>query len=492
MKSSLFFTSSLFVLSMLFAPVAYPATAVTSDLARKLEARFDDPTMAQSFWGVLIESIETGEVIYERNADRLFVPASNQKILTSSASYLYLGTDFTYTTTVHHTGRISNGILQGDLVVWGNGDPTIYDRFQKEPLETFKRWAEELKAAGIRRIDGNIVGDDNAWEDNHHGNGWPIDEITPYYFAQFGPLSFNENYVDLQIIPPANLNGKIKIVPNVPSSYYTFVDEVKVVASGRSSVGVERSLLSNTIVVKGTVVAGSKPIKNNSTTSSIYNPTAFYVTVLKETLEAAGIAVSGKAVDIDELTDWNHKTSSLPVLARRDSPPLREIIPAFMRRSQNMYGESLLRVMGWKDSGYGSTATGRKVVQRELAKFGVSPDDYQYRDGSGLSRYNFVTPRILVAINRGMYDSDLRDLWLDSQARPGAGTLYSLDSPILREADLRAKTGTLNSVRSLSGFITTKSGERLLFSILNNGSLRGSSAVDKVVHDVLETVVTER
>ncbi len=485
MKTSIFSSCFFLVLSSTLPAVA-GATEAVGNLQQAIEERLNDPTMAESFWGVLIETLDTGEILYELNADRLFVPASNQKILTSAAAYRSLGPDFTYTTTVHRTGEIRDGELRGDLVVWGNGDPTVYNRFQKEPLETFKRWARELKAAGVSRITGNIVGDDNAWEDRHTGSGWPLDEITPWYFAEFGPLSFNENYVDLRIEPPATVDGEVKITPNVTSDYYPLIYEVKVVESGRNNIQLDRPLLTNTITVSGTVVAGSRAFEE---TPTITNPTLFYVTVLRETLEAEGISVEGEAVDIDDLPEWPHATRELPEVARRVSPPLREIIPAFMSRSQNMYGESLARVMGWNETGFGSFAAGRRVVQRELAEFGVESSRFRYSDGSGLTRYNHVSPRMIVAVNRGMYESDLQELWLDSQARPGSGTLARMDNEILRNADLRAKTGTLTSVRSLSGFITTKSGERLLFSILNNGSLRGASAVDAVVHDVLETVV---
>jgi serine-type D-Ala-D-Ala carboxypeptidase/endopeptidase (penicillin-binding protein 4) len=160
-----------------------------------------------------------------------------------------------------------------------------------------------------------------------------------------------------------------------------------------------------------------------------------------------------------------------------------------MKRSQNMYGETLVQVMGFEASGHGSFSAGRRVVQRELGAFGVESSRYRFSDGSGLSRYNHVSPRMINAINRGMYESDLRDLWLESQALAGVdGTLRNLRNQTLQNADVRAKTGTLFAVRALSGFITTASGDRLLFSIINNGSLRGSRAVDTVVHDVLEMV----
>lgn len=461
------------------------ATADTrGELVQRIEARLDDPDFDESLWGVLIESLDTGKIWYERNADRLFVPASNQKLLTAAAAYRSLGVDFTFTTTVHHTGEIQGETLQGDLVVWGNGDPTLYDRFYSDPRDVFGEWAQKLKERGIRRIAGNVVGDDNAWEDRHVGSGWPQEEITPWYYAEFGPLQFNENYVDLRFIPPATADGEVEIHPNVESSYFTLVNEIEVVESGSNSISMNRPMHSNTITLSGTVVAGSDPFQR---TPTITNPTLFYVTALKETLEAEGIQVEGEPLDIDDLEAWPRETRELPQLVMHDSPALSAIIPMFMKRSQNMYGETLVYAMAWKETGFGSFDAGRRIVQRELAEFGIDPNRFRYSDGSGLSRYNHISPRMIIAVNRGMFESELRELWLESQAVAGQdGTLRNLRSETLQNADLRAKTGTLFAVRALSGFLTTAGGERLLFSTINNGSLRGSRAVDSAVHEVLE------
>ena len=482
---------SLILLFPLALIVACSVTAAPSEreaLVERIGERFDDPDFAQSFWGVLIESLDSGEIWYERNADRLFIPASNQKIPVAAAAYRALGPDFTFTTTVHHTGDIQDGVLRGDLVIHANGDPTLYDRLQSHPTAVFERWAAELRELGIRRIEGNLVGDDSAWERRRTGSGWPHHEITPWYYAEYGPLQFNENYVDLRFIPPASVDGELVIQPNVESAYFTLVNKVRVVERGSTSIAMNRPPFSNEITLSGTVVAGAAPFER---TPTITDPTLFYVTVLKETLEANGIAVDGVPVGLGSLLDWPHQADDLPEIARHDSPPLREIIPSFMKRSQNVYAETLVLTMGWKETGFGTFAAGREVVQREMAAFGVRSGDYRFADGSGLSRYNLISPRQINAINRGMRDSELRDLWLDSQAVAGVdGTLrrISRDSPLAN--NVRAKTGTLSTVRALSGFLHTADGEALLFSIINNGSLRGSRAVDEVSHNVLEMLAT--
>lgn len=485
--SSFLATWFLSTLIVVAEPASVLARTDIASLAEQIDARLDDANLAESHWGVLIESAETGEVWYERNADRTFVPASNQKILIAAASYRSLGPDFRFTTTVGYRGRIQGNVLHGDLVVRGDGDPTIYNKFYSHSHDVFRGWAKELRAMGIRRITGNIIGDDDAWVDNHMGQGWPIDEITPWYFAEYGPLSFNENYVDLRIIPPAEVGGDVRIEPNVESSYFTLINNIEVVASGRNQIRMNRPIFTNTITLGGTVVAGSNPFEQ---TPTITNPTLFYVTALKEVLENEGIRVAGDPVDCDDLEDWDGKGEKLPVLITHQSRPLSDIVPLFMKRSQNMTGENLLHAMGQYKYGFGSFQNGQRVIQEELAEFGLDSARYRIADGSGLSRYNRVTPRQIAAINRGMYESDLKDLWLQTQAIAGVdGTLRRISSNSPLAGNVHAKTGTLTSVRSLSGFLTTDSGEVVIFSILNNGSFRGSAAVDAVVHSVLELVI---
>ncbi len=474
------------LLSAVIAPSLSAVSPDLAELAETIDQRLDDPALAESHWGVLIESADTGAIWYERNADRLFVPASNQKILVAAAAYRSLGPDFCFETTLHRTGEIVDGVLQGDLVVVGRGDPSIYNRFYSDSTEAFRDWARQLKEQGIRRIAGNVIGDDDEWEDRHTGSGWPMDEITPWYYAEYGPLTFNENYIDIRFVPPSTVDGELVIEPNVESDYYTLVNNVEVVAEGSNRIWMSRPMFSNTITLGGRVAAGSRPFEE---TPTITNPTLFYATALLEVLEEEGITVDGAAVDCDDISGWKERREDFPVVVTHRSPPLSKIIPLFMKRSQNMTAENLVHTMGWHSTGFGSFSAGREVVREKLAEFGVDPERYRFADGSGLSRYNHITPRQIVAINRGMYESELRDLWLESQAVAGVdGTLrrISKDSPLT--GNVRAKTGTLSTVRSLSGFITTAGGETVLFSILNNGSLRGAPAVDKVSHSVLELI----
>ncbi len=457
-------------------------------LVAAIDERLAAPEFSNTHWGVLFESLEDGEVWYAKNADRNFIPASNQKIPTAAAALLSLGPDFVYKTPLVHTGRIEGSVLDGDLVVFGTGDPTLYERFHQDSRDVFREWAGILRDMGVERITGDIIGDDSAWEGRHVGAGWPHNSLTPWYYAEYGPLQFNENYVDLRFYPPETVDGDLEIVPNVDSDYFTLVDEIEVVEEGRNSIGMNRPVLSNTITLSGTVVAGSSPFER---TPTITNPTLFYVTVLKEVLEAEGIAVDGNPVDCDNIEGWSHQPDEFPRLATHVSPPLKEIVRLLMKRSQNMYAETLVLTMGWKENGFGTFAGGRSVVGEQLEPFGLDPGEFRFSDGSGLSRHNLISPAAINRINRGMWDSDLREVWLDSFPLAGAdGTLGRRMRGTAMEGNVRAKTGTLSAVRALSGYLTSADGEKLLFSIIANGHLTGPRAVDSLVEAVLDQVAT--
>jgi serine-type D-Ala-D-Ala carboxypeptidase/endopeptidase (penicillin-binding protein 4) len=458
-------------------------------LKQKIANRFNDSLFYNAHWGVMIKSLKTGEVWYEQNSRKVFMPASNEKILTSAAALIELGPDFRFDTYLTYSGTITDSVLHGDIIVFGNGDPTLYDRFYKSPTEVFVNWASILISKGIKEVRGNIIGDDNAFDDRHIGYGWSIDGLDVWYSAETGALQLNENNVDLKIIPPATPNDTLRIIPNLPSNYFTIINEVTVAESGRSRISVERPLGTNNIFVRGTVARGSSPVEN---TPSITNPTLFYVSVLKEVFDAEGITVTGKGVDCDDINGWSHQPKDFSLLIHHQSPPLKEIITGLMKRSQNMYAETMVRVLGWKETGIGSFGNGKKVVQRVLQEnFGIDPNSYAFMDGSGLTRYNYVSPLQLVSIMEGMTKHKYWHEWRDAQPIAGVdGTLKSRMKGTSAEGNVRAKTGTISNVRGLSGYVTTASGEPLVFSFLVNGHLVTSKDTEDVTDDVLQIIAS--
>lgn len=460
------------------------------ELVRRIGEMFDDERFANAHWGVLIKSLDTGEIWYARNENRLFNPASNEKIPTTASALLYLGPDFKYETSLCHTGEVSGDTINGDLVVFGNGDPTLYTRlrdengepYYKDSKDAFRAWAKTLKEKGITHITGNVVGDDNAWDDEHIGNGWPFDELTPWYYAEYGALQFNENYVDVKFTPPETVDGTVTVTPNVTSNYFKLINNIKVVAEGSNSVDMYRPIFSNEITLTGRVKAGSKAFEE---TPTITNPTMFYVTVLSEVLKEEGIKIDGKPMDCDDIDGWKHTAADFPVLAKLDSPPLHRILQGLMKRSQNMYAETMAHTMGWKKDGIGTFRGGREVVYQELEQFGIKPRSFAYMDGSGLSRYNYISPAIIVKIYEGMRNHPLGKYWWDMQSIAGVdGTLRNRMKGTKAEGNVRGKTGTISNVRALSGYVKTAGGEQLAFSFLVNAHLVGDSDTNSITDGV--------
>jgi serine-type D-Ala-D-Ala carboxypeptidase/endopeptidase (penicillin-binding protein 4) len=454
----------------------------------KVDALVQDEAFAHAHWGVMIKSLDSDDIWYAQNENRLFMPASNNKIASTAAALKVLGPDFQFETHVLTKGKVHGSVLEGDLVVWSNGDPTMYDRYMEDSKAVFKAWADTLKAQGIYKIDGNIIGDDNAFDDVHIGEGWAWDYQSVWYAAQFGALQFNENYVDVKIVPPATTAGEVILIPNVKSSYFNLIADFNIVDSGYDRITLDRDFYSNEIVLGGQLVAGSDTTER---TPTIDNPTKFYVHVLKETLEENGIVVNGAPIDCDEIDNWVHAPidENYHELANYYSVPLSEVATRLMKRSQNMYAETMPRVLSWHETGLGSIEAGREIMDSVYTEFGIEPGSWAYVDGSGLTRYNYISPHVLVKILEGMYRSDLKDIWVEALPISGVdGTLKRRMRGTAAEKKVYAKTGTISNVRGLSGYTTTASGENIVFSFLVNGHLLSSRDTELITDSVLEFI----
>ncbi len=214
------------------------------------------------------------------------MPASNEKIPTAAAALTKLGPDFRFKTVIGYSGSLVDSTLYGNLIIIGDGDPTLSDRIYEKPTSVFEQWADSLLSMGIKSISGDIIGDDNKFDDEHLGYGWPLDGLDYWYSAEVGALQLNENYVDLEIVPPLNTNDTLQIIPDVISNYYKLINEIEIVDTGSTNLKITRAYGKNEILLKGNVVRNTEAFERSPT---ITNPTKFYVTVLKEVFENKGI-----------------------------------------------------------------------------------------------------------------------------------------------------------------------------------------------------------
>jgi len=472
-------------------PAPIDATRVAEPVDR-LRAEFDeilaDPAFANAHWGVMVQSVETGEVLYRHNGRKLFMPASNVKLVTGSVALTRLGADFRFRTQVASCGPIDTvgGTLRGDLLVVGGGDPSISGRFSDDdPVGVFRAWADTLKALGISRIDGNIVGDDDLFDDTHIGPGWAWDNLGSAYSAEVGALLLNEGAIRLRVTPGESAGQRANVVVEPPTVYLE-LNNMAVTTADSTGVGVwaARQPLSTEAELGGSIWLGT-----NSVTRYIppHDPTLYFVTVLQETLEAEGIEVTGNPIDLD---DYDSSCGSKNPVFVHESPPLEEILVPFLKESQNQIGEMLLRYVGAAATDTGSVRTGRRVAGATLTGWGIPDDSYVYYDGSGLSRYNYLAPDAIVRLLRAMALRSEFDVFYNALSIAGVdGTLRGRMRGTAAAGNVRAKTGSVSNARTLSGYVTTADEELLAFSILTNNFDTPNRPVEYVQDLLVERLV---
>ncbi len=485
---------------------AAPAQPAEAALGRTLDALVSGTMVDDAHWGISVTDTETGAVLYARNASKNFMPASNAKIFTAAAALSLLGPDYRYETRLYASGPVEGGVLRGNLIVRGSGDPTIGGHDQEaHPTAVFEAWADSLAARGITRVAGDIIGDDDLIDDTPLGRGWAWDDAPYYYSAETGGLVFNMNTIDVRI--RGRTPGRPAAVQWTPynTDYVTIINSTRSLPAG-TSIDEEyaRERGTNVIHLRSHVPVGR--IEREELT--VTNPTLYFTHVLRETLMRGGVHVEGQAVDIDEipLTLDYDEDDGLRVVARYTSPPLTEIARIFVKKSDNLYAEQVLRTLGAErpvegateddDLTPGSAAMGLKAANPFFARAGLDTLRLELVDGSGLSRMNLVTPAAATSLLRHMWsqpEADVRAAFLGALPVGGVdGTLeYRFRSGPAR-GNVRAKTGTLTGVSALSGYVTTAAGTPLAFSVFANNYTARTSRIRSVQDRIVRALAAYR
>ena len=481
------------------AQAPYSETAAGRQLAEAVEETLDTDPFRGALWGVQVVNLRSGTVLYSRNARQNFVPASNVKLLTTAAALEQLGPDHRYRTDVFVDGPVEDGVLKGNLIVRGAGDPTIGGYEQRDdPTQVFRRWADSLAAAGITHIDGAVIGDDDRLDETPLGHGWSWSDIPYAYAAEIGALTFNENTVDLTVRgrsvgQPARLSWE-----PFRTDYVTVVNRSRTVNyRTEEDEKYQRLMGTNTIHVQTTVHPNG--VETESITVS--NPTLYFAHTLRRVLLREGISVDGRAADLDETgRQVRYDRPSVRRVASYTSPPLSAIVQTLNHESQNLYAELLLRTLAAEappdsdeDLDPGSSPLGVKAVRETLGAAEVDTSRIQLVDGSGLSRQNLVQPRAMVRVLQHMWlhpDAAVSSAFYDSLPKGGReGTLqYRFQGTAPAANNVRAKTGTLSNTSSLSGYVTSESGTPLAFSVFCNHHLAEGDQVRSAQDVIVNTL----
>ena len=459
-------------------------------LRRDLAAVFGAPLMAHAQWGVVVRSLDSGELLYQLNEGKLMVPASNMKIVTLAGAASVMPWHSRFATTLETSAPIAAGVLHGDLLVRGGGDPTINTR-NARGAAVFGAWAAALKQAGIDEISGRIIGDDQLFDDEGIGAGWAWDYLQYAYAAPVGALQYNEDAADLIVTPGSTVGAPASIHFPAGTGLVLWNRAVTGPPATPETIDHRRHLDQPVLEVTGSVpltpppaAAGAPPLRTVSRKVAVVNPTVFFVESLKDALITHGIRVGGQAVDLDAIADTlavrNEDLATYRVLVRTESPPLHEIATVLMKESQNLYAETLMKAAGVASGGPGTTPAGRAAILAALRAWNIDEQSLVMADGSGLSRYNYVTADLLTKLLERMY-TDLTHREPFTASLPIAGREGTVSMRMRRtraEGNALAKTGSLSNVRALSGYVRTRDGEMLVFSMLANDFITPGATVN--------------
>jgi D-alanyl-D-alanine carboxypeptidase/D-alanyl-D-alanine-endopeptidase (penicillin-binding protein 4) len=478
-------------------PAAAPAAAAVPGTAA------DRPRFAavpsKGHWGILVVDAATGEVLFQRNADSYFTPASNTKLFTTALGLARLGPDFKYRTVVESRGQPDAfGRLRGDLVLVGRGDPNLSNRkfpylreVEREgaPDKVLAALADQIAALGIRQIEGNIVADDSYFSAERYPSGWAIDDMTTSSGAPVSALAVNDNTLAIEVRPGAAAGDAAWFAVEPWAEFYSFANEVTTVAAPAAGqpparAGADREPGSHAVKLTGSIAFGAPP---QTIVLAVEEPAEYAAALLKRLLEARGVRVYGRAVA-------NHQPvktmEARTVLAEHTSLPLRDSVRLINKISQNLHTEMLLRTATREAGGAYTLRESLRAAQQFHDDIGIATGDAALFDGSGLSRRNLVTPRGVVTLLRWAAQQPWAEVYRDSLPVAGQdGTLSDRMRDTPAAGRIRAKTGTLGNVNSLSGFAETAHGSKLVFSFFgNHHNLRRAT---RVLDDICVALVEE-
>jgi D-alanyl-D-alanine carboxypeptidase/D-alanyl-D-alanine-endopeptidase (penicillin-binding protein 4) len=504
-----------------FAPQAYAASHKPQPATKKqIETILAQPDLSRGFWGIEITSATTGKVLYSQNADKLFTPASNTKLFTTAAALALIGPDYKFRTTIETNGALDKyGRLSGDLILVGRGDPTLSGRelpynirTQRDanPVKVLEKLADDLAQKGVKYIDGDVIADDSYFAFERYGEGWSKDDLIWADGAPVSALTINDNVIFVNILPGMHPGDKAFVSITPFSDYYTIENRLMTTPAGTArKLSINREPGSTQLVLWGSIPVDD-PGGNEGL--AIEDPAEFAASLLRHVLEVRGIAVYGKQrtrhMELASLSTFtstvmassrggDYAATQSPigplVLAQYQSTPLSQDIQVINKVSQNLHAEILLRLLGREKGSAGTVQSGLEVLHGFLNTVGISPDDYVFYDGSGLSRENLVTPHAIVQLLRYAANQPWGKEFRDSLPAAGVdGSLAERFKNLDPSAHVYGKTGSLGGVKSLSGYAVTVQGEQIAFSIVTNNFSLPAKRITDVIDSVVEAAVNTK
>jgi D-alanyl-D-alanine carboxypeptidase/D-alanyl-D-alanine-endopeptidase (penicillin-binding protein 4) len=473
--------------------------AAKQKFAARVAAVLGGEQTAKGDWGVLVVDAKSGQILFEQNADKYFVPASNMKLFTTALALATLGPDYRFRTTLEAQTAVSpEGKVEGPLYIVGRGDPNLSNRkfpfdgkeeFDGPPEKVVAELADRLVVAGVKEIAGDVVGDDSYFPRERYPSGWEIDDMVWEYGAAVSSIVVNDNTVALTLTPGENA-GAVVLAEIVPATTDFILNNlVTTSAAGmKPELTLKREPGSNTVTLTGTLPARTKPRK---LVLAVEEPALHAAVMLKRVLEERGVKVDGLA-RAQSLTTNPPDVRNRVVLATHNSVPLGDAVKLVNKISQNLHTENLLRTSAKEsclhpkvesvpqDCSALTSEDYAALAAKFYADAGIASGDVVQTDGSGLSRHDLVTPRSLVALLQYATKQTWFSVYYDSLPVAGLdGTLEDRLKNSSAAMRIHAKSGSLEHVRTRSGYAELPNGRRLIFSLMsNNMGSKGHEATD--------------
>lgn len=481
--------------ALVFACTA-PAFAAPLDqeIARLINTA---PAARSAFWGIQVIDVASGRTLYSRNADRLFVPASNAKLFTLALALNRLGANYRFETRVLAAAAPdAGGVVRGGLRFIGGGDPNLSGRVVPyrmnappgNSLAAIDDLADQIVKRGVTRVEGGITGDDTWYVWERYPEGWAVDDTQYDYGAPVSALSINDNSINVTVKPGARAGDPAELSLDPPLEYYDIDNRIRTVpAPGDRQIHSDRAPGSRQLRLWGTI-----PLRDpgDILTLAIDDPAEYAARALRRALEDRGVVVEGGVAARHRFPDESWAAPTGVELAWHGSAPVVEDLRITAKVSQNLHAELALRAVARHRREDGSRESGLEELKAFLSESGIAPDSYRFADGSGLSRLDLVTPTAIVQLLRTMYAAPEREEWVGLLPVGGQdGSLNTRFTALPALGHIHAKTGTLTHVSALSGYAQRRDGTWVAFSILVNNHNGRTAEVRSVIDQICTLII---
>ncbi len=411
--------------------------------------------------GIRIAELNSGETLFDFNGEKLMIPASNMKLVTSAAALEILGSEYRFTTKIGYTGKIEDEVLDGNLIILGGGDPTLgseYFRNDFHSSDFLKIWVQNIKNAGIKNIRGNLVLDASHYDNEKIPPTWIWEDMGNYYGAGASALTVYDNLFRITFSSPSKAGKPTQIVSTYPKiDGLEIKNEVLSSDENRDMAYVFGSPFGNKRVIRGAI---PKNRKSFTIKASVQHPEKLLAEDLFSFLVKEGIFLSG------EIKFERVEQDKLKTIYVHESPVLAEIVKVLNVESVNLFAEHLVKQIAFEKTGQGSRSVGIEIIKEFWKSKGLEGNFFM-EEGSGLSHFNAISPSQFNTILKLSRETENAEMFLNSLPTASNGTLYGFDSGVF-ENKLKAKSGSMTRIRCYSGYLQTDSGSEIIFSIMVN------------------------